>query len=66
MKLSEVTTGHDATKEKEFARTLFLALIIAVIIVAVFSFMIGTKKALSPFDLGPRTEQSTKSFAPSR
>ncbi len=66
MKIGEITTGHDPLSEKKFASTLFIALLIAIIIIAFFSIAVGRKVSLNPLSPGSRMETSEKSTAPGR
>ncbi len=66
MTIAEVTTGHDPISEKRFARTLFIALVLAVLIVAFFSLAVGRKDSLNPLKPSSRTETPVDSTAPGR
>ncbi len=66
MTIGEITTGHDPISEKHFAKTLFVALVVAVVIVALFSIAIGQKNSLNPLAPAPRTESPAHSTNPSQ
>lgn len=64
--MSEVTTGHDPMSERKFAGTLFIALILAALIVAFFSLAVGQKTSLNSLKSSSQTETPTNAMAPSR
>ncbi len=66
MTIAEATTGHDPISEKRFARTLFIALVLAVLIVAFFSLAVGQKDTLNPLKPSTHTEIPADSTAPGR
>lgn len=64
MSISESTTGHSPTQERNFARTLYLTIIAAVLIGAVVFFIVGQKDSLNPKTLDPQNTPPTQTETP--
>ena len=54
MSISELTTEHSPTREKHFAGKLYLFILGAILMAAIFSYFISSQKSLNPQDLGVR------------
>ncbi len=64
MSISEVTTGHNLRQERNFARTLYIAIIVAVLIGAVVFFIAGQKDSLNPKTLDPQNTPPAQTETP--
>ncbi len=64
MSISEATTGHSPVQERNFARTLYIALIAAVLIGAVVFFIAGQKESLNPMTLDPQNNPPAQTENP--
>lgn len=66
MSISEVTTGHSPRQERNFARTLYITLVVAILIGAVLFFIASRNESLNPMTLDPQNNPPAQTETPSQ